>query len=371
MRPTPAALALTALIASGMLAARVEGTGQYYQLNTEAELNRWVAHDPAVTGALDIHFHGDPDSNYDRNFVDETNPEGRTGQFDILDAAKIAKASGMRGFVFKSKRLDPTPLAYLARKLTPGLEVFAAMSMDRPFRMNPEAVNFMANVEGGWGRVIFMVAEDAAVQGREPARSVPVSKNGELLPETKAVISLIAKTRTRGSNGELVMATGHNSPSDCLLLVHEASRMGVKHMVLTHPGADWTIAQLQEAVNLGAYVEITALSSFVPVERQGGKVNPVTFKRAMEVIRAIGPDHIIVSTDMGRMHSGAKLAGNPTSPQAFALAAKVLRAEGITERQISTMFKDNPARLLGLPVLSGTAAHQEPGFGLGQLFVKK
>ena len=74
---------------------------------------------------------------------------------------------------------------------------------------------------------------------------------------------------------------------------------------------------------------------------------------------------------MGRMHSGAKLAGNPTSPQAFALAAKVLRAEGITERQISTMFKDNPARLLGLPVLSGTAAHQEPGFGLGQLFVKK
>jgi hypothetical protein len=278
--------------------------------------------------------------------------------------AKIAKASGMRGFVFKSKRIDPTPLAYLARKATPGIDVFAGMSMDRPFRLNADAVAVMAAVEGGWGRMVYMVAEDAAVGKRAPERAVPVSRNGELLPEAKAVIATIAKTRTRGSNGELVMAAGHNSPEDSLLLVREGQRVGVKHMVLTHPGGNWTFAQLQEAVKMGAFVEITCLSSFVPVERLGGKLNEAAYQRALQLIRTLGPEHIIVSTDMGRMHSGNKVAGNPTSPQAFAAAAKLLRAEGFTERQISMMFKDNPARLLGLPVTPATAAQQDLPHGL-------
>lgn len=369
MRPAVPVLVLAGLASLALLAPRAGSAGQYYSLNTEAELARWVAHDPAVTGAIDIHLHGDPDGNFDRNFVDETNPQGRTGQFDIVEEAKIAKASGMRAIVHKSKRIDPSTLAYLARKAVPGIEVFGAMSLDRPFGLNPTAVEVMASVEGGWGRVVFMVAEDAAVGDREPARSIPVSRNGSLLPETKAVISTIAKTRTRGSNGTLVMATGHSSPEDCLMMVREGQRVGVKGMVMTHPGANWTIAQLQEGVKMGAFVEITALSTFLPVERFGG-LNDANFKRALNVIRTIGPEHIIISTDVGRMHSAAKV-GNPTSPQAFAATARLLRANGITEQQLNLMFKENPARLLGLPTTSPSASREDRAPTLERLFARR
>ncbi len=354
MRPALAVIAFTAVASIGIMAPRVDSLGQYYPLNTDADLAKWTAHDPAVTGAVDIHSHGDPDSNYERNFVSASNPTGRTGQFDIIEEAKIAKASGMRAIVHKSKRIESSTLAYLARKAVPGIEIFGAISMDRPFGMNPFAVQVMANVEGGWGRVIFMVAEDANVGDRDPAKTVYVSKNGVLLPETKAVIEVIAKTKTRGSNGTLVMATGHNSPEDSLLMVREAARVGVKNMVLTHPGANWTLAQLQEGVSLGAYVEITILSAFTPKENLKG-VDPVAHKRGLELIRTLGAEHIIISSDMGRMHS-TDTVGNPTSPQALAQTAKLLRADGITEKQINMMFKDNPSRLMGLPVTTTAEA---------------
>lgn len=369
LRPTLAVLVLAALTSLGLPITHAGGAAQYYPLNTDADLARWTAHDPAVTGAVDMHLHGDPDSNFDRQFVSDSNPSGRTGQFDIIEAARIAKASGMRAIVHKSKRIDPSTLAYMARKAVPGIEVFGAMSMDRPFGMNPAAVEVMANVEGGWGRVVFMVAEDAAVGNREAARAVPVSRNGSLLPETKAVIAIIAKIKTRGSNGSLVMATGHNSPEDCLLLLREGQRAGVKSMIMTHPGPNWTMAQLQEGVKLGGYIEITALSAFLPTERLGG-VDPANHKRALEVIRAIGAEHIIVSTDVGRMHSTDKV-GNPTSPQAFALTAKLLRADGITEQQLNLMFKDNPSRLLGLPVAPSKASREDGAPTLERLLARQ
>jgi hypothetical protein len=48
-----------------------------------------------------------------------------------------------------------------------------------------------------------------------------------LLPEVKDVISLIAR------HG-LVLATGHSTAEEGLLLVREGHRQGVQHMVVTH-----------------------------------------------------------------------------------------------------------------------------------------
>ena len=50
----------------------------------------------------------------------------------------------------------------------------------------------------------------------------------------------------------------------------------------------------------------------------------------------------IASTDCG-------FTTNPFPPDCFAIMAKQRRAQGITERELDLMFKESPAKLLGLP----------------------
>jgi predicted metal-dependent phosphotriesterase family hydrolase len=40
----------------------------------------------------------------------------------------------------------------------------------------------------------------------------------------------------------------------------------------------------------------------------------------------------------------------PFPPDGLATAAKALRASGFTERELDILFKENPARILGLAV---------------------
>jgi hypothetical protein len=39
---------------------------------------------------------------------------------------------------------------------------------------------------------------------------------------------------------------------------------------------------------------------------------------------------------------------NPLPPDCLAIAARLLRAQGISERELNLMYKENPAKLLSL-----------------------
>ena len=59
---------------------------------------------------------------------------------------------------------------------------------------------------------------------------------------------------------KLVLATGHSSAEEDLLLVSEARRAGVEHIVVTHPmvaPVNMTIPQMKQAAAGGAYLEFT------------------------------------------------------------------------------------------------------------------
>src|SRR6266508_828621 len=148
-------------------------------LTAVAPAGEQQADDALLQGTIDIHVHSDPD-NVPRSL-------------DGLDAAKQARAKGMRGIVLKN-HYDPTAgLAFLARKEAPGLEVFGGIDLNLTVGgMNPSAVEHMTQVAGGWGRFVWMSTFDAENQVRyskEDRPFVSVARNSELLPETKAVIS--------------------------------------------------------------------------------------------------------------------------------------------------------------------------------------
>ena len=212
---------------------RGEGRGNY-------SLSDPAPQDPALRGAIDLHAHQDPDSN---------GPSyGQAARsVDALDLVKRAKASGMRGFVIK-QHLDQTAgLAYYIRKLYPDMEVFGGMGSNRTTgdKVNPWAITHMAEIKGGWGRIVWMPSWESEKSShgknyRQPG-FVPVARcndgkpfwanfpkpcpNGDLLPEVKEAISVIAKTKTRDSNGDLILATGHNSPEEVIMMVKEAVRV--------------------------------------------------------------------------------------------------------------------------------------------------
>ena len=136
----------------------------------------------------------------------------------MLWAARFAKDSGMRAIVLKSHYDSTAGLALLARKVVPGIEVFGGIDLNLPVGgMNAHAVEHMARVNGGWGRVVWMSTFDSENQittGKSNAAFVRVSQGGALLPETKAVIAAIA---THG----LVLASGHVSAQEALLMFED------------------------------------------------------------------------------------------------------------------------------------------------------
>ena len=288
--------------------------------------------DPALLGALDVHAHMAPDTT--------------SRSIDVIDFAKMAKARGMRGFVVKEPFDETAPLAYDARKVVPGVEVFGGIVLNRAVGgMNAEAVRHMATVKGGWGRIVWMPTvdtEDAVIRSNQNRPFVAVSHDGELLPEVKEVLGVIAKTRTVESNGELVLATGHSPPEEALMLLQEARNQGVKHMVVTHPlpyndtRENWTLAHMQEAVKLGAFIEVRTQT--LPTEPGGARI----WKPAAEMIRQLGTENCILASDLGQ-------GGRPLHPDGLAITAKWLRSQGFTDQELNRLMKDNPARLLGLP----------------------
>ena len=300
--------------------------------------------DPVLAGAIDVHAHLDPDS---------PGPGGQVRGIDAFDFATLARDRGMRGFVLKNHQSPgAAQLAYLAREhIAPGLEVFGRMPLNMATggvdHEGVATITHYTQIKGGWGRIVEMPTldaewgtrnETAESMGRsrpwmllmppDAPKSVRVSRNGELLPEVKHLIATMAQLRTVDSNGRLVLATGHSSPEEHLLLAREARRQGLQ-VLLTHPG---NIPQLPEAAKLGAFIEMNA--SGINRSQEAASV-------AVDMVRRIGAESIIIGTDCGQM-------GNPYPTDCLVMTARRLRAHGITDRELDLMIKENPAKLLGL-----------------------
>jgi hypothetical protein len=278
------------------------------------------AQENPLAGVIDIHVHCAPDST--------------PRSIDAIDLALLARQRGMRGLVLKNHYQPTASLAYIVRKEVPGIEVFGGVDLNLSVGgMNPFAVEHMAATTGGHGRFVWMSTFDSEAQVRYSKQERPfvrVAQNGQLLPETRQVIAAIAKHN-------LVMATGHTSAEEGLMLIREARAQGVKHMVVTHAMLQpihMSDAQMVEAAKMGAYIEFVYNGLI-------GSYKEFTFKDYARAIRSVGAEHCILSSDMGQ-------PGNPLHPDGLVAMFDGLKKEGITQAEIDRMAKENPARLLGL-----------------------
>jgi hypothetical protein len=181
---------------------------------------------------------------------------------------------------------------------------------------------------GGYGRVVWFPTYDAEAQVKRSGQNRPfvsVVKDGKVVPEATQVLDVVARHN-------LVFETGHSSPSEGLLLIREAKRVGVKSIVVTHAltnmGGPYTIPQMREAADQGAFLEVV-----------WGRGN--VLRDSAEAVKAVGARHFIISSDLGQPN-------NPLHPDGLMQIYKSFAQQGISLADIELMSKTNPAQALGL-----------------------
>lgn len=111
----------------------------------------------------------------------------------------------------------------------------------------------------------------------------------------------------------------------------------MQHIVVTHgiiAPVKMSIAQMQEAASMGAFIEFVYNATIGPKRE-------FSMHDYAEAIRKVGPEHCILSSDLGQ-------AGNPLHADGLVAFFEGLRKEGISQADIDRMSKTNPATALGL-----------------------
>ncbi len=293
-----------------------------------AALGGAQAQELTLKGAIDFHVHQGPDS--------------VARAIDADDLARLSKSLGMRGMVMKNHWQPTALLAYLMRKQVPDFEIFGGVTQNIALGgINLEAVRRMVATKGGYGRVVWLPTFDndtpAKRAGNQP--SVPISKDGKLLPSVLELIAWI------GTQPGLVLETGHATPQEGLMIIREAKARGVKHTVVTHaPDMGWTAEQMRQAGAEGAFLEFVYLSTLGPAGTLPAE-QAAKLKAYADMIRAVGARHCIMATDLGGVPPGTNY---PLEPHGFLEFMRAMHKQGISVADINLMTKTNPALALGL-----------------------
>jgi hypothetical protein len=288
-----------------------------------------------VRGAYDLHVHTGPD----------LLPRSATD----LELAYRCRERGLAGFVIKSHYVPSAPRAAVVRALVPDIEALGSVVLNAAIGgINPVAVEIAAR-EGA--RIVWMPTFDGVNEmtghlslppGAKPpqwarlqqemreqgVRSEPVrviDEQGTVLPEVRSVLSLIAKH-------QMVLATGHLDRNEIFAVVAAARTEGVRDIIITHPeypAQNLSSEDQQALAQQGAFLE----HCFVTV--YSGKVS---WERMFANIRATGPEHSFIATDLGQ-------PDNPPIEDGLALMVDQFLAGGFTEAEIHRMVVVNTRHL--------------------------
>jgi microsomal dipeptidase-like Zn-dependent dipeptidase len=136
-------------------------------------------------------------------------------------------------------------------------------------------------------------------------------------------------------------------PEEIIAVVRKGRELGVKKMVITHaltnvPGL--TMAQAKQVTDIGAVIEVCFLQFLagpnapLPFLTHWTQINA---KHVAQALKELGADSVLVSTDLGQ-------SGSMVHPDGIEAAIAAMKKEGISNADIDTMMRKNPARLLGL-----------------------
>jgi hypothetical protein len=240
----------------------------------------------------------------------------------------------MRAIVLKSHDYSTAPLAALAGQQYRGVTPIGSLCLDFGVGgLNPDAVEVSAALGA---RMVWMptfsAAYDMKKRGLGPGGIRIVDEEGNILPVVTGILRIIKQH-------DMVVASGHVSFEEIVVLVDESRRLGISKIVITHAleprfGATLSVAQQEHLAAKGAFIEHTYLSALP----SGGGIG---LKAIVEAVKAVGARHCVISTDLGQKE-------NPPPAEGLRAAIAALLDGGVSEDDLTLMLKTNPAKLLAL-----------------------
>ena len=271
-------------------------------------------------------------------------------KIDDISLARCFQELGMSGFILKSHYTSTAERAAVVRKAVPGIEALGAIALNRAVGgMNPLAVEIAAR-EGA--RTVWMPTVDSVNESHEreaaPGAKVPVwvrlqldlreqgieiepvpvvDDAGAVLPATREVLAMVAR------HG-MLLATGHLGREEIFAVVDAAREEGVREIVITHPefpSQNLSVEDQKALVQRGALLERCFTTPHT------GKI---TWEEWIENIRAAGPEHSVLSTDLGQIF-------NPEVEDGMGLMVDRLLEAGLEEEEVHVMAVENTRRVAG------------------------
>lgn len=297
-----------------------------------------AAHDPDVArllvGAVDLHCH--------------SGPAAMPRILDHHDAMLDAAGAGFRALLYKDHYYLGTSHARILEKLFPetNLKLYSGLVLNNASGgFNPHAVDHCIKLGGKivWlptlsaANHIDAVKSGHAVTFPSPAKkmipAIPLQAldaNGQVIDPLKQILDLIAAD-------DIILAGGHLSAAEMLVVFAEAQRRGVKKLLVNHPTyivrcSDDDIRGLLEC---GAVME-HSICMFVE-----GRSKKYSAEELDRLIRLVGVDRTVLSSDLG-------LVGSPRPIDGFRGIVRMLLDQGYGDDDIRTMVGHNAARLIDL-----------------------
>jgi hypothetical protein len=290
-----------------------------------------------VRGGYDPHIHISPDV-VERRISD-------------VQLAQRFKELGLAGFGLKSHYTSTAERARVVSEAVPGVHVLGAITLNRAVGgLNPMAVEIAAR-EGArivWFPTVSSENEQHEVLAADPNGKVPVwvkfelsireagitpepvpvvDGSGALLPETHAVLEVIARH-------DLVLATGHLARDEIFTLVDGAVEAGVKTIVVTHPEFPSQRISPEDQVKLADRGALMERAFTTP---HTGKCS---WEQVFEATRAVGAERTVWSTDLGQVF-------NPPVEDGLALMADQFLQAGFSDEEVRGMAVENTRRVAG------------------------
>lgn len=282
--------------------------------------------DELLSGSIDMHLHIGPDEMPTR--------------VDAVEAAEQAADVEMKAIVLKNHSYPTTPVAVIVQDLVPEIKVFGSVCLDYEIGgLNVDALEKHARL----GAKVVWMPTFSSVNSRAKMRELGLhlegdgfsilGNDGKLVPEIDPILEIVKKH-------DMVLASGHISPDEIFALVEAAQKISIEKIVITHPSdAEFmektlSVEELRRLARMGTFIEQTIVT-LLPTEFRHDPHERV------EMIKAIGAEHCIMSTDLGQYW-------NPSPAEGMRFFMATLLRNGISENDIEVMAKRNPSELLGL-----------------------
>jgi hypothetical protein len=287
---------------------------------------------PAVSpilGLMDTHVHAAPDV-FGRALDDE-------------EAAILYKERGLEALVLKNHVVSTADRAWLLRKHVGGLQVFGGIVLNSAVGgINPDAVNWMWRMQGGFGRVVWFPTFDADNHVKHfkdaPEGIKVLGTDGKVLPAVRDVLKICAEQK-------LVVQTGHLSPTEGLAVIEAGRDAGVDRLVVTHAQfevVNMSLEQMKKAAAMGAKLELCAMGPLMGPEAHLAWMRhwrQVKVEETAAAVKEIGAQSFVLATDLGQ-------TGNPSPADGLQLFVTDLMKVGVNKDDVAKMGREVTGGLL-------------------------